>query len=64
MKKVTLTVVVRNEDDAKTVADQMEDSPLAQMGIYTIACGHIQNLTEFDIEEVEGNCPPEILNKE
>jgi hypothetical protein len=61
MKKVTLTVVVRDEDEGNALARQMEKSPIAQEGIFTLTCGDVQDLTEEERDEVESQVPPEIL---
>lgn len=53
MKKVTLTVVVADIDDAKHLARDMEKSSLAQEGVYTLTCGDIQDLTSDEKELVE-----------
>lgn len=64
MKKVTLTVAVRNETDANYLARQMEKSMIAQEGLYTLSCGHIEDLTKDEKELVEGELPDYLLDEE
>jgi len=52
MKKVTLTIVVRDED-SKMIAKMMEDSMISQMGLYTLICRDVQNLTAEETQEVK-----------
>ena len=63
MKKVTITVVVRDEE-ADMVSKDMERSHIAQDGVYTLACGHIEDLTPEELEEVKSQVPPEILGED
>ena len=56
MKKVTLTVITHDKD-ANVIAREMEKSYVAQLGIFTLACGDIQNLTKEDKEEFEEQKP-------
>jgi len=64
MKKVILEIVVRDEDEARGLARQMENSMIAQEGIFTLTCGDIQDLTEDDLNEVRSQVPPEILGED
>ena len=52
MKKVTLTVIAHDKD-ANVIAREMEKSYVAQLGVFTLACGDIQSLTKEDEEEFE-----------
>lgn len=52
MKKVTLTIVVRDED-SQMIAKMMEDSMISQLGLYTLTCGDVQNLTAEETQEVK-----------
>lgn len=60
MKKVTLTIVCHDEE-ALAISKQMERELIAQEGIYTLTCGHIEDLTDEELEEVKDNVPPELL---
>ena len=53
MKKVTLTIVVRDQHEANYVANEMENSPLAQEGLYTLVCGDIEDCKHWEEQEVK-----------
>jgi hypothetical protein len=61
MKKVVLEVVVRDEDEGRALAREMENSHVAGQGIFTLTCGDIQDLSEDEKEEVLSQIPPEVL---
>jgi hypothetical protein len=61
MKKVVLEIVVRDENDARQLAKEMENSYIAQQGVFTLTCGDIQELSEEDKEEVFSQIPEETL---
>lgn len=64
--KVVTLLVICKESDVSTVQREMEDSPIAQLGAYTINCGGVRDLTpdewdEFscaypDAVRLEGTC--------
>ncbi len=60
LKKVTLEVIVK-EEFAYAVSKEMEDSHLAQQGIYTMNCGGVSDLTNEELEEVESQVPSDYL---
>lgn len=62
MKKVTITVVCP-DFEAPVVAKIMENSHIAQEGIYTLACGHIEDLTEEETKEVKSQVPDCLLDE-
>ncbi len=43
-KVVTLSIICK-ESNVSTVQREMEDSPVAQLGAYTINCGGVRDLT-------------------
>lgn len=61
MKKVTLTIVVRNQNLAEDVAIEMENSPLAQDGLYTLECGLIEDLKHWEEQEVLSQIPEDVF---
>jgi len=61
--KVTVSVIVRNGKDAEDLARRMEDSPVAQEGIYTITCGEISSLTIDEVSEIRAQLTEEALEK-
>ena len=63
MKKVTLSVIVRTEDEAKSVAYLMSCSDVAQAGIYTIECGGISDITSEEREEVLSQVPDDLAEQ-
>jgi len=52
MKKVSLTIVVQNEEEAQSLARQMEKSYIAQQGLYVLDCGSVEKLSEEETEIV------------
>ena len=60
MKKVTLTIVARNDEQAAAIADMMEDSHIAQQGLFCLACGTIEKLTGDEEWEVLSQLPDDI----
>lgn len=50
LKKVTLTVVVRDINDANILAKEMVDTYIAGEGLYTLVCGDIRSLTTQEEE--------------
>jgi hypothetical protein len=61
MKKVTLTVVVRDDEDASNVANMMENSIVAQQGLFVLACGTIEKLTGDEEEFILSELPDNIV---
>jgi len=47
---VTLSIICK-ESDVSTVQKEMEDSPVAQLGAYTINCGGVRDLTPDECDE-------------
>lgn len=43
--KVVILLVICKESDVSTIQREMEDSPIAQLGAYTINCGGVRDLT-------------------
>lgn len=60
MKKVTLSVIARTEDEAKSIAYLMGCSEVSQAGVYTIECGGIIDITEEEKEEVLSQVPDDL----
>lgn len=49
-KVVTLSIICK-KSDVSTVQRQMEGSPVAQLGVYTINCGGVRDLTPDEWDE-------------
>ena len=49
-KVVTVSIICK-ESDVSTVQRQMEVSPVAQLGAYTINCGGVRDLTPDEWDE-------------
>ena len=64
MKKVVLEIVVRDEDEANALAREMENSFIAQQGVFTLTCGDIQDLNEDEKDEVLSQVPEEVFDKD
>jgi len=47
---VTLSIIC-SKSDVSTVQKQMEGSPVAQLGVYTINCGGVRDLTPDEWDE-------------
>ena len=47
---VTLSIICK-ESDVSTVQREMEGSPVAQLGAYTINCGGVRGLTPDESDE-------------
>ena len=47
---VTLSIICK-ESDVSTVQKEMEDSPVAQLGAYTVNCGGVRDLTPDELDE-------------
>jgi hypothetical protein len=61
-KVVTLSIICK-KSDVSTVQKEMEASPIAQLGVYTINCGGVRGLTAD--EEDEFSCAyPDALRTE
>jgi hypothetical protein len=63
LKKVSISVVV-HEEEAQVVSRMMEKSMVAQEGIFTLECGHIEELTDDELEEVQSQVPSDLLDNE
>jgi hypothetical protein len=63
MKKVSLSIVVHDEE-AQVISRQMEKSFIAQEGIFTLECGHVEDLTDEELEEVKSQVPQELLEED
>lgn len=53
MQKVVLEIIVNDDDEAKTIAHNMENSFIAQEGLYTMSCGSIEPITEMELDSFE-----------
>jgi len=60
MKKVTISVIARTEDEAKSIAYLMESSDISEAGVYCIECGAITDITEEERELVLSQVPDDI----
>ena len=62
MKKVTLTVMCRDED-AEHIEREFDDSYITQLGIYS--CGAaVEDCTQKEEAEVRSQIPPEVLGED
>jgi hypothetical protein len=61
LKLITLSVVVENTD-VDFVSKEMENSPLAEMGYYTMQCGDVRDLTKKEIKEILSQLPEEVVD--
>ena len=53
MRKVVLEIIVNDDDEAQSIARNMENSFIAQEGLYTLSCGSIEKITENELESFE-----------
>lgn len=63
MKKVTLSVIARTQEEADSIAYLMECSDISQAGVYTIECGGISDITEEEKQEVLSQVPDELAQQ-
>lgn len=54
--------VVVSDELAKATSKMVEQSAIAQQGIYTLDCGSIRELTNEEKQEVEDSVPAEYLD--
>ena len=55
-KVVTLSIICK-ESDVSTVQREIEDSPVVQLGAYTINCGGVRDLTADEWDEFSCSYP-------
>ena len=53
MQKITLEIITNDEGEAQNIANNMENSFIAQEGLYTMSCGNIEPVTEIELESFE-----------
>ena len=61
MKVITMQVVVSDEM-AEATSKMVEQSAIAQQGIYTLDCGSVRELNDEEKQEVEDSVPSEYLD--
>jgi len=60
LRKVELTIIAHN-DEAQIIARNMEDSFIAQEGLYTLSCGNIETINNDELELFIDEIPEDLL---
>jgi hypothetical protein len=63
LRKVELTIIAADDDEAQIIARNMENSFIAQEGLYTLSCGNIESVNDEDLNMFIDEVPEELLEE-
>jgi len=63
LRKIDLTIIAHG-DEAQMIARNMENSFIAQEGLYTLTCGSIDTITDEELELFIDELPEELLDED